>query len=42
MRAGGGGLWVTTDALRSPAFVFLLEEAPEHLFAYLAANDGNK
>lgn len=42
VRAGGGGLRVTTDALCSPAFVFLLEEAPEHSFAYFAANDGNK
>lgn len=42
--AGGGSLRVAIDTFRSPAFVYLLvivvnKEAPEHSFAYFAAND---
>lgn len=47
MKAGGRSLRVTIDTFRSSAFVYLPviivnKEAPEHSFAYSAANDGNK
>lgn len=47
MKAGGRSLRVAIDTFRSPAFVYLPvitvnKEAPEHSFAYFAANDGKK